>query len=601
MRQPDLTKWRYTPQLEGVLFFAQAIEEFLFHHTFDGFRAPALNTHSRAYELYYIATQYDDGKVTSSAVEPIIEELKWSIKNDAVISGGSSGVITTICRRLNVSSNTPEELSSLSLALLKEISSVYWPALKEKIIEAVLKPRKKEELLKLAQTFTAEIELEGFDRQFLYRTNNEFFFDPNNDPTRIYDPRQIIGFLKLFDKETRSWSVVFRGTEVFSEFSGLSEEYGINITVIKPVVERELVWADEFLAVNTRFPLYITIPEIKAKEFFTARDTAEYLLEAFISVCSFYDHHANFEWSNKSLIINEETQYLELLERRINPMFCGDVRADASTKTSILNAINIFGGKTFAESAKRGIKRAFEYHAAALKTLTNENKLLDLWVTLEGFIPVTKKKQDRITYYTNMLVPVLTLSYTLRLFSYMADNLRYGGSLVRNFIEDSSSTGDFLEKATKIIVCEDMKDMRSRLYGLLNEHPLLKYRVFRCHDYFYSSKRIENSIREYRALVIWHIRRIYNMRNQIVHSARSLPYLSTLVENLHSYVDSLIDAVTKLDGTPRDKLDIFDALIKFSILSDCYLAKLSGEDVKCISGNYWDLLFGAENPLIESS
>ena len=35
--------------------------------------------------------------------------------------------------------------------------------------------------------------------------------------------------------------------------------------------------------------------------------------------------------------------------------------------------------------------------------------------------------------------------------------------------------------------------------------------------------------------------RIYRNRNLIIHNGRAMPYLSLLIENLHSYVDDFID------------------------------------------------------------
>ena len=40
--------------------------------------------------------------------------------------------------------------------------------------------------------------------------------------------------------------------------------------------------------------------------------------------------------------------------------------------------------------------------------------------------------------------------------------------------------------------------------------------------------------------VEWQIKRIYRNRNMIVHNGEKTPYLSLLVENLHSYVDDFL-------------------------------------------------------------
>ena len=58
MKRPRLYKWVLQDNTRGLLFFAQALEELLFHHTVDSFKTPALNTHLNAYELHFLAVEF---------------------------------------------------------------------------------------------------------------------------------------------------------------------------------------------------------------------------------------------------------------------------------------------------------------------------------------------------------------------------------------------------------------------------------------------------------------------------------------------------------------------------------------------------------------
>jgi hypothetical protein len=48
---------------------------------------------------------------------------------------------------------------------------------------------------------------------------------------------------------------------------------------------------------------------------------------------------------------------------------------------------------------------------------------------------------------------------------------------------------------------------------------------------------VNSFVEKHAERVKWQIMRIYRNRNLIIHNGSSMPYLSLLIENLHSYVD----------------------------------------------------------------
>jgi len=97
--------------------------------------------------------------------------------------------------------------------------------------------------------------------------------------------------------------------------------------------------------------------------------------------------------------------------------------------------------------------------------------------------------------------------------------------------------------------------------------------------------------------VSWHIQRIYTTRNQIVHSGEHLPYLSTLVENLHTYFDMLINSVVSTGVKSEATISISMVLKQLEVHEKGYLKQLEGEKVYCDNENFIDTLFGSDNPL----
>jgi hypothetical protein len=102
---------------------------------------------------------------------------------------------------------------------------------------------------------------------------------------------------------------------------------------------------------------------------------------------------------------------------------------------------------------------------------------------------------------------------------------------------------------------------------------------------------------EHKTRVSWHIQRIYTTRNQIVHNAEALPYLRTLVENLHSYIDTLFHTISKVGMYASLRLEIPGALRVLSAHEQNYFQALSKENITCKSENYKELIFGRDNPV----
>ena len=154
-----------------------------------------------------------------------------------------------------------------------------------------------------------------------------------------------------------------------------------------------------------------------------------------------------------------------------------------------------------------------------------------------------------------------------------------------------------MAKAAAPIGWEPLAAKREHLYGMLDHHPLLRFRVFRTNQQFRSSERIRKTILDHKERVSWHLQRIYTTRNQIIHSAKALPYLRTLVENLHSYVDILLETLSIVGTQSSRRMSIAGALKLLSVHEATYVHSLQGENTRCSLADFRDLVFGDSNPL----
>ena len=85
MKAPNLKKWSLSPQIEGLLFFAQLVDELLFDYTIDTYKIPAMNTQLLAHELYSSLIEHENNTIRYGALEPIVKELRDRLNKDPVV------------------------------------------------------------------------------------------------------------------------------------------------------------------------------------------------------------------------------------------------------------------------------------------------------------------------------------------------------------------------------------------------------------------------------------------------------------------------------------------------------------------------------------
>lgn len=84
MRKNNITYWNYSHALECLLFFAQRMDELLFHHTIDTYRYSALSLRGLVAE--YCAVYYDvsSGILNKINLNHIIDEFVVRLKKDDI-------------------------------------------------------------------------------------------------------------------------------------------------------------------------------------------------------------------------------------------------------------------------------------------------------------------------------------------------------------------------------------------------------------------------------------------------------------------------------------------------------------------------------------
>lgn len=258
------------------------------------------------------------------------------------------------------------------------------------------------------------------------------------------------------------------------------------------------------------------------------------------------------------------------------------------------------GGYLTTDSASR-LARAVRFHRAALLSNSPENQLIDLWAALEGLLPYPKRESQRIEYFSESLLPSLTLTYPEHLLSSAYRDLRRLLPNTQTIIEAMPGADCGFSKFLRVLLCVEQEAPRNLLIEAAKANPFLLNKLWKLSQAFKSREAIQQTLRQHRRKVKWHLARIYFTRNSIMHSATSLPYLRTLVENLHVYLDTLIRSIAKVAHASPETISIEGALQYLTAWEKFRLEGLTHDGVSNTAepteADVWSLVFGTDMAL----
>ena len=319
-------------------------------------------------------------------------------------------------------------------------------------------------------------------------------------------------------------------------------------------------------------------------------------MKYFINSCRFINHDINLKINDSCLVINKSNDFSDVIKNSPNPLTRIFAPNKENYEYSLNKVIEILAGHHFSPSLRNSFQKLINYHQAALSANSSENQLLNLWAALEGFLPSNSRKISRIKFIIDILLPVLTVTYPIKIFNYIADSVINNNSDLVEYINSKVLSGSFIERLVIILACEEYETERIDLCNFLESNPLLRNRLFWCFQNFSSSKSVKKLIHNHREKVHWHINRIYSTRNQIIHNAESLPYLEILIENLHSYIDTLVFHIIQIGINAKHPINI-NSIIELNLAQENrYLKNLSTINETCNKENFKSIIFGPRPP-----
>ena len=194
---------------------------------------------------------------------------------------------------------------------------------------------------------------------------------------------------------------------------------------------------------------------------------------------------------------------------------------------------------------------AVTFHSLSIDASSKENQLLDLWAIFETLLDISQKHTgDRIQQVIKYLIPVLKQKYLFSLFEQLSNDIKNYSEKIYDYIVDKNVDMPILA-ITEFCLLDDNEAKRNYVFSQINDFPLLKERICYYNKVLKTNNDIFKFVLKHTQRLEWQIMRIYRNRNLVIHNGRSMPYLSLLIENLHSYVDEFLNFI--IDGFVNSK------------------------------------------------
>ncbi|GAB1120347.1 MAG: hypothetical protein WAqPseu_35740 [Shewanella algae] len=571
MKFRKLDNWEVLEDLDGLLFFAQRLDEMLFDYTLDTYKPPVLCAPYICNEAISLISDIEDKKIDKANLKHVLEELEWSLKSDPV---AKSLMDTDHKQYFTIDDNKPLTSRQLRLEVLSQTLNPerYLKKCQELLESAVINGHKNDIDL-LVRLYIARLINGGLSKKVIMEKVEGFFF--YGVKGKIDNSHKINEFFEYLYPYSHNFEMLFIVDSLITKVKDSVKNFGI--TILDDLPEEFEEYSDELGFKKNDDEVYIITKKFRALDVYSARGIAERKLDSLSDLFMIFAHKARISWRDSILVKQCCTEGIKQIGKPQNAMEKGiDLRPDVASER-LNRMIKRFSVQK--DSFER-FDRVVDLHGMSIINDIPENQLLNTWISLETITP-THVGNTKINEMIDLLLPVFMLGYSKRIVNNLAfDLIRWDRKKTREILSqlDCDSELKLSEKVLILLTNEDTENVLSEFYSALTNFPLLKYRLFTLRKDFKTPKGWKKRLETHSVKVAWQIRRIYRTRNIIVHSGKPPKFINALIENAHDYLDQVMYSYIEL-SCENYRIKSLEQCFELCVMKwDVYQKKLSSLD-----------------------
>lgn len=545
MRFRKLTRWSTDPRLDGIKFFAQRLDEMLFDYTLDSYKPPALNAPYLAKEALTLVSDIEAGVIDFANLSHVLEELVWSVQNDKV----AKKLLDVEIEYYTAIANEGE-LSSLKLRLEvldRTINAARYIKAVTTELEQKIASGEKQAIDSLSKTLVTTLINVGVSKQHLYNTVLDSFF---HDGPLIEDQTVVQTFFERIAPKIHGFDVLLLVSKNIREVSASIEAFRLAMPEDLPDPIRAEAGRRGFEP--TADEIYIQCANVESKDAYSARQLAIERLDNLGDLLALFQHRSRITWRHEAIVTqkccSKEARWITPPRGPMEK--AADLRPEKAAK-ELNSLLKSFSAKGL---SFRKFNRVADIHGVCINHGVVDNQLVNLWTALETLTPSQSGVGSKIANTTAGALPFLLHGYIARLvkqFTY--DLLNWDKWRTKKLLHKvpCDSKTPLVGKSLRLLCLAENQAIRDQLYEHLKDFHLLRYRAFRLSETLSDRRKLRDLLAMHEKKVAWQIRRIYRTRNLIVHSGRvPPPYIDTLVENGHEYLDNIVFEIMRISCGP---------------------------------------------------
>lgn len=524
-------RWNDPSTGEKAQFVAETIEESLFNYSFDSNRVPSLNLHYFCQDYIETYQNVEDKLMKEGNLIPLNEEFKDIIKNSTWLPNGvshellkvkeSTGHFKDIDNKEIPNTNKHFFDNAIYINSILESKNNY-RSLLLKNIETILKQSSfnyedKKSLYYCVREYLAELINNGINKGHLYNRTHNILFIP---VTPTDDIEYVMSFLKKLQPKLAEYNVVFGVTNsVYRELKDVLKGFRKASSKEKKQLCSEYVFANTY----------------KAYDPVTALAIAKYAFSALVSVYNSCLHETELMILDNGIVKKSTKTKYSLINDSLNIL----KKNQNKKKTDRIKWLNT----AVAKELPSKLLSSFELHNTALRISNPQTQLLTLWTITELLIDTNQNQMNKVNYISNSLCSVLNICYYKRKITDLYNTIIHTEG-TQGIIKSETRGNNNLEQLAFII--KDNNTLKTQLINILNEHPLALYKLEALSYVFHDKDSIKNDLLRHSKRLRWQIMRIYRYRCLAVHDGNisfQMPSMNSALENLHYYVDELLNYI----------------------------------------------------------
>lgn len=549
MKKRDVSHWIKNEHFEGLLLFAQALEEGAFYYSYESYKLPALNSHYLCYDITHTARDIDRKVLMDGNFIPLAEEFEQMLKEDIFIKNNVDDKGTILYAKdkngdfydlsigdLKSKINSYPEIAEYLIDIC-ETNNNYLSELLGLLIDNIFCDNFDQDNRAAIYTITrmliTDLVNAGYSKEYLYSTIEDFFFTASKPIECNTDT--VVSFFNCFTFDDVEYEAVFGINIKAARFFERLDN--IEVRDATPEEKRQL-------NLQKSTDKVVVIPR-KEVDVYSAFESAVRRINTFLSFHRINQHDSKLFITPKAVVyVKDDEGNLKdgtPIRTSINPL-------KKKGNSSDLHAL--FDDITLSEKIDipKAFYRAMALHSGAIESKDISNQLLNLWTVVEVLIDTKRDNEDKINTICTILGAVLNRCYMYSNIEQLYHDIKIcSSSNVDEILEKIEPSCDDLDKVERLALLLSLDTYSAELTELidsLTDSPLLIYRIKQFAEHILSdSQSIYKYLKRHEKRIKWHIMRIYRNRNMIVHNGSSMPYRDIIIENLHYYVDVLIDTL----------------------------------------------------------